>query len=71
MGVNDVDEYGWMVAVRPDSPEILRKFKSGEWTGFSIGGWTVSKAYTEGTCPECSAKLGAGNCEHQPGAEAA
>lgn len=28
---------GWMVAVAP-SPEILAKYKSGEYTGFSIGG---------------------------------
>jgi len=31
------DRTGWMVAVEP-SPEVLQKFKSGEYTGFSIGG---------------------------------
>lgn len=28
---------GWLVAMKP-SPEVLAKFKSGEYTGFSIGG---------------------------------
>ncbi|RLI60369.1 MAG: hypothetical protein DRO67_09170 [Candidatus Asgardarchaeum californiense] len=31
------DTYGWMVGVKP-TPEILEKFASGEYTGFSIGG---------------------------------
>jgi len=31
------DTYGLMIAVRP-SPEVLAKFKSGEFTGFSIAG---------------------------------
>ena len=31
------DRTGWMVAVRP-SPEVLAKYKSGEYRGFSIGG---------------------------------
>jgi hypothetical protein len=71
MGIHDADRYGWMVGVRPEKPEYLAKFKSQngkppEWTGFSIGGWSTSKAYEEGTCPECGAKMGAGNCEHQP-----
>jgi hypothetical protein len=69
MGIQKADQFGWMVGVKPDSPEILAKFKSGEWTGFSIGGWAFSKAYSEGSCPECPAKLGAGNCEHQPAEE--
>lgn len=29
---------GLMIAMKPDSPEILEKFASGEYTGFSIGG---------------------------------
>lgn len=29
---------GFMIGVKPDDPEILAKFKSGEYTGFSIGG---------------------------------
>lgn len=31
------DTYGWMVAMKP-SDDVLEKFKSGELTGFSIGG---------------------------------
>ncbi len=29
---------GLMIAMKPSSPEILEKFKSGEYSGFSIGG---------------------------------
>ncbi len=29
---------GWMIAMKPHTEEILQKFKSGEYTGFSIGG---------------------------------
>jgi hypothetical protein len=29
---------GLMIAIKPDTPEILQKFKDGEYTGFSIGG---------------------------------
>lgn len=29
---------GWMVAMKPDSEETLAKFRSGDFTGFSIGG---------------------------------
>ncbi len=29
---------GLMIAMKPNSPDILDKFKSGEYTGFSIGG---------------------------------
>lgn len=32
---------GLLVAMKPDSPEILAKFRSGEYTGFSIGGRRV------------------------------
>lgn len=32
------EKTGWMVAMRPDSEEILKQFESGERTGFSIGG---------------------------------
>ncbi len=32
---------GWMIAMKPHTPEILEKFKSGEYTGFSIGGLRV------------------------------
>lgn len=37
MGI--VSEYtGWMVAMRPDDPSMLSKFRDGTYTGFSIGG---------------------------------
>ncbi|MCH9664659.1 MAG: hypothetical protein K0U41_02285 [Gammaproteobacteria bacterium] len=29
---------GLMIAMQPDDPEVLEKFASGEYTGFSIGG---------------------------------
>lgn len=29
---------GLMIAMRPDNPAMLEKFRSGEYTGFSIGG---------------------------------
>tara|TARA_R110002153_G_scaffold104852_1_gene243004 strand:- start:20472 stop:20864 length:393 start_codon:yes stop_codon:yes gene_type:complete len=32
---------GLLIAMRPDSPEVLRKFADGEYTGFSIGGQAV------------------------------
>lgn len=39
----ECDREGWMVAVRPE-PEVLAKFASGEYVGFSVGGsvagWT-------------------------------
>ena len=38
---------GWMVAVEP-SPEVLAKFKSGEYTGFSIGGERILDEPVEG-----------------------
>ena len=33
-----VQQTGAIIAMKPDSPEILAKFVSGERTGFSIGG---------------------------------
>lgn len=32
------EKTGWMVAMQPDDPAILEKFRNGELTGFSIGG---------------------------------
>lgn len=32
------DKSGWMIAMHPGDEEIFNKFKSGEYTGFSIGG---------------------------------
>lgn len=33
---------GLMIAMKPSSPEILEKFKSGEYAGFSIGGKRIT-----------------------------
>jgi hypothetical protein len=41
------DRTGWMVAVAP-SPDVLQKFKSGEYTGFSIGGKYIENETVEG-----------------------
>lgn len=32
-----IEKSGWLIAIKP-SPDILAKYKSGEYTGFSIGG---------------------------------
>lgn len=37
---------GWLVAVKP-SPEVLKKFQSGEYTGFSIGGKYITNEPAE------------------------
>lgn len=37
MGIS-TNQTGLMVAMRPDSPEVLQKFKDGTYSGFSIGG---------------------------------
>ncbi|GGB00496.1 hypothetical protein GCM10011491_30870 [Brucella endophytica] len=37
MGIES-KQTGLMIAMKPSSPEMLAKFKSGEFTGFSIGG---------------------------------
>ena len=34
----ETDVTGLMLAMKPDDPAVLAKFKSGEYTGFSIGG---------------------------------
>lgn len=33
-----VEKTGLMIAMRPDSDEMLKKFRDGDYTGFSIGG---------------------------------
>lgn len=38
------DRTGLLVAMKPSDPEILRKFASGEYTGFSIGGSADNEA---------------------------
>ena len=40
------EQTGLMVAVKPDSDEVLAKFKDGTYTGFSIGG-TRDPDFTE------------------------
>lgn len=34
----ETNQTGLMIAMRPDNEQILQKFKTGEYTGFSIGG---------------------------------
>ena len=34
----EVKKTGLMIAMKPSSPEMLEKFRKGEYTGFSIGG---------------------------------
>lgn len=33
---------GLLIAMKPESPEVLQKFASGEYTGFSIGGTAIN-----------------------------
>lgn len=35
---------GLLIAMQPDEKEVLRKFASGEYTGFSIGGKAINEA---------------------------
>jgi len=41
-----IEKYGWLVAVKP-SPDVLAKFKSGEYSGFSIGGARIEEEVVE------------------------
>ena len=36
-----VEKTGLLIAMKPDDPSVLAKFKTGEYTGFSIGGRRV------------------------------
>jgi hypothetical protein len=38
MGINAYEQTGLMIAMKPATTAMLDKFKSGEYTGFSIGG---------------------------------
>lgn len=38
MGISAYTKTGLMIAMKPSSADMLEKFKSGEYTGFSIGG---------------------------------
>jgi hypothetical protein len=35
----DADTTGLMIAMKPDDPSMLSKFRDGTYTGFSIGGF--------------------------------
>lgn len=35
------EKTGWMVAMQPDSAAMLKQFRDGERTGFSIGGFSA------------------------------
>ncbi len=61
------EEYGWLVGLAPANAEAAKKCADGTYSGVSIGGWftRLRKAYTAGTCPECEAAIGPGNCKHQ------
>jgi len=45
MGI-ETKQTGLMIAMKPDSAEMLAKFKSGEFTGFSIGGRRIKDKET-------------------------
>lgn len=38
---------GLMIAMKPDDNDVLEKFKSGEYTGFSIGGSRITDEEVE------------------------
>lgn len=42
----DINQTGLMIAVKPDDPEILEKYRDGTYSGFSIGGKYIPE-YTE------------------------
>lgn len=44
---------GLAVGVQYDDKSIFDKFLSGEYTGFSTGGWATAKMLADGVCPEC------------------
>lgn len=43
----ETDKTGLLVAMKPESDEIFEKFKSGEYTGFSIGGYHINREEVE------------------------
>lgn len=46
MGI-EVQKTGFLVGMKPDDEEVLRKYASGEYTGFSIGGRRLSETVLE------------------------
>lgn len=38
LGIDDLNQTGWVIGMKPDSEEMIEKFRSGALTGFSIGG---------------------------------
>ena len=43
----EVEKTGFIVGMKPDSDEILAKYASGEFTGFSIGGRRMEEEVVE------------------------
>lgn len=44
MGIDPKGRSGWMIAMKPRSAEVLRKFRDGTYSGFSIGGERLEEA---------------------------
>lgn len=44
----EVSKTGLMIAMHPDDPEVLGKFRDGTYTGFSIGGKRVEEEVVDG-----------------------
>lgn len=38
LGAGELKKTGWVVGIKPDSDDVLEKYFTGEYTGFSIGG---------------------------------
>lgn len=43
----ECDRTGWMVGYKPYNKDVLEKFRSGEYTGFSIGGGRILDEHVE------------------------
>ncbi len=44
MGIDARGRSGWMIAMKPNSAELLSKFRDGTYRGFSIGGEHLEEA---------------------------
>ena len=42
------EQTGLLIAMKPEDPEVLAKFQSGEYTGFSIGGRRIVDQEVDG-----------------------
>lgn len=38
LGMDSIEKTGWIIGMQPNNPEVIAKFASGEYKGFSIGG---------------------------------